>query len=123
MGDSISRPTRDNCVFTLLHKSPRLAAIMQVEDNGLCQQLDLPGQLLLSVSVDLHHLDSLGTDLRVLDSLDAPVSLVFELTDGTNLVWPGFPEGRNAQMPSEEDPLRQEAGPQDLVSLHYRKTA
>ena len=87
---------------------------LQVEDDSLCKGVSLPGTLLLAVSLDLQLLDSIGPDLRVLDSLSHRVQLVFEMSAGSYLVWPGLPEGFQLDSPLEGG-AKQELGSQDAV--------
>ena len=73
-----------DCVASLLS--------LQVTDLRLCSEPRLPGELVLAVSVDLGRLACLGQDLRLLDDAAPGTKLVFEMADGTYLVWPGMPD-------------------------------
>ena len=47
---------------------------------------------MLAVSVDLGRLACLGQDLRLLDDAAPGTKLVFEMVDGSYLMWPGLPD-------------------------------
>ena len=82
---------------------------LQVTDLRLCFEPRLPGELVLAVSVDLGRLDCLGQDLRLLDDAAPGTKLVFEMADGTYLVWPGMPD--EWAPPTAADPQKSAALP------------
>lgn len=62
-------------------------------DLSLCREPDLPGDLLLAVSLDLEALDCIGSNLSALSELESRPRLLFQLSNGSFLTWPKLPEG------------------------------
>ena len=89
--------------------------MLQVNDRAFCNQLQAPGNLLLAVSLDLATLQNIGTDLRVLDKSEAPLQLVFELTDGCFLTWPSLRTADSSQDLSEAVEKREFGTPDQVI--------
>ena len=87
-------------------------------DESLCKEVDTPANLVTAVSLDLELLENIGSDLRVLDSSDAALQLIFELLDGTFLVWPGLARPSKIQGVSDEI-AKEEFDIPDQVAHHF----